>query len=138
MSDEEKKEEKKERKPKQIAVKVVESKGKSALVQWRDGDDLRRAYVPADKVTVADEGARCDEDTLKAGIPYGVPWEELIKFDIDPAAIARELRLRGIWTSRDLEMNPKALRRAVDEATGLTPSALRRAAAQYEKQGADK
>jgi hypothetical protein len=129
VSDEEKKEEKKERKPKQIAVKVVESKGKSALVQWRDGDDLRRAYVPADKV----KGDQCDEDTLKAGIPYGVPWEQLITIKFDPVAIARLLRQRGIWTSRDLEMNPNMLRRVVERATGLTAAPLRRAAAQYEK-----
>ena len=77
-------EEKKERKPKLVAVKVIESKGKSALVQWADGEDLRRAYVPASKV----KDGQCDEDALGAGIPYGVPWEELISIDIDPAKSA--------------------------------------------------
>lgn len=126
--------EKKERKPKTVPVRIVEGKGKSSLVQWSlKGGDLRRAYVPVDKVTGVDEGARCDKDALEAGIPYGVPWKELIKVDVDPAAVAQELRRRGVWTSRDLEMNPKVLRRIVDKMTGLTPGNLRRAAAQYEK-----
>jgi hypothetical protein len=127
---EEKQETKKQPEPKrEFTVTVIERKGKLALVQWLDGDDLRRAYVPANKVV----GNRCDEDTLKVGIPYGVPWEALIQVEIDPAAIANELRKQGVWTARDLEMKPRALRQAVDRVTGLTPGALRRSAVQYEK-----
>ena len=116
-----KKPEKKERKKQHIIIDIIERKGQSALVEWPQGGDLRRAYVPASKI----KDAKCDEDVLNAGLPFGVPWEELIDASgLTPGAIAMELRRRGIWTSADIERNPKGVRRAVDAATGLTMGAL--------------
>ena len=124
---EEKEEKKKERRPKMIAVKIVEEKGKSALVEWQAEGDLCRAYVPVSKT----EGGKCDEDTLGIAIPYGVPWEDLIG-PVTTETVGKELRRRGIWTSADIEKNMQGVRRAISEATGLTPASLHTLVKRYE------
>lgn len=123
------KEKKQERKPKQVAVKVVAQKDQSALVEWAAGDDVRRAYVPAGKI----EGGRCDLETLEAGIPYGAPWEDLVDLSgLTPQAVARQLRRHGIWTRADIERNMQGAQRAINRATGLTPARLHTLASQHE------
>lgn len=121
----------KERKPKQksIAVKVIAQEGQSALVEWTTEDDAHRAYVPHEKI----EDGECPEDALRAGIPYGAPWEELIDLSgLTPQAVARQLRRHGIWTRADIERNMQGAQRAINQATGLTPASLHTLASQYE------
>lgn len=121
-------EKKKERKPKRVAVKVIEQKDQSALVEWSVEGDLCRAYIPAAKV----EGGQCGEDTLAAGIPYGVPWEDVISTAPTREAIGKQLRRHGIWTRADIERNMQGAQRAINQATGLTPARLHTLASQYE------
>ena len=117
------------RKPKTVAVRVVARKDESALVEWEAEGDLCRAYVPASKV----EADRCDEDTLAAGIPYGVPWEDLIDLSaLTPESIGVRLRRREIWTAADVERNIQVVQRTINETTGLTPARLHTLASQYE------
>ena len=124
---EDKEKKKQERKPKTVAVRVVGQKGKSALVEWEAEGDLCRAYVPASEV----EGDRCGEDVLARGVPYGVPWEDLVG-PVAPEAVGKQLRRRGIWTRADIEKDIQGVRRAINEATGLTPASLHTLASQYE------
>ena len=125
--------EKKEPKRKPVAVKVVALRGESALVEWTDGDDVRRVYVPFEKI----ENDKCPQDVLEAGIPYGAPWEELITFpDAIPQTIAKQLRRAGIWTSADIERHIPSAQRAINVATGLTPASLHGLARKYESKEA--
>ena len=123
---------KKERKLKQVAVKVIARKDQSALVEWEAEDDLCRGYVPAARI----EGGQCDEDTLAAGIRYGVPWEDVIDAALSKESIGKQLRRHGIWTRADIEKNMQGAQRAINQATGLTPASLHTLASQYESKEA--
>ncbi len=122
----------KEKKPKaarRIEVRVVAQEGESALVEWAEEGDLRRAYVPVGKI----EGGRCSMDDLNAGIPYGVPWEDLIDVSgLTREAVGREMRRKGFWTSADINENMRTVQRAINAATGLTAASLYTLAREYE------
>lgn len=126
----------KEKKPKaakKVEVRVVAQEGESALAEWAEEGDLRRAYVPVGKV----EGGRCDLDALNAGITYGVPWEDLIDVSgLTREAVGRELRRKGFWTSADINDNMRIVQRAVNAATGLSAASLYTLAREYESKEA--
>ena len=105
--------------PSLVAVRVIERKGKVALVEWIVGTDWRRAYIPAQELTPLGVAA----DVLAAGEPYGARWEELIA-PATPQAIAQALRQQGIWTVSELAMR---LGDAVQAANRVTLESLRRA-----------
>jgi len=114
---------------KPVAVTVVERRGKSALVEWLDGDLLRRAYVPADEVLLD----KVDRMVLDAGIPYGVAWDEIVTLPkITPRALCVALRQQGLWTIADLEANPQRFPRVLHALTGLTIGGLRHAAKEHQ------
>lgn len=131
MNEEDKKEQKKEQKKvRHIIIQIVEQRGQSALVEWPQEGDLRRAYVPVDAIS----NAQCDEDVLNAGLPYGTPWDDLIDASkLTPEAIGKELRRRGVWTSADIEVNMQGAQRAINLATGITPASLHTLAKLYEE-----
>ena len=121
-----------ETKPKRrkVNVRIVEQEGESALVEWTEGDDLRRAYIPTEKV----EGGKCYQDVLDAGIPYGAPWKDLIPTSgLTPEAIGRELRRKGFWTSADIQANMRIVQKAVNTATGLSAASLFTLAQKHEE-----
>ena len=82
-----------EKKTKRTPVRVVGTKGGSALVEWGE----RRAYVPAGAVR---DGAVSDL-TLQRGVPYGVPWDDLRE------GLAARMHAAGIWTKDDLARNAR-------------------------------
>jgi hypothetical protein len=133
MGDEEETKEAPKKKKELIKVRVVAAEGKSALVEWTDGDDhLRRAFVPQAKL----ETGGADLETLGKGIPYGVPWEEAVDLSrTTPEAFADELRRLGVWTLADLEARPKLIRQALFNVTGVTLAALHSAAKRHERGG---
>jgi hypothetical protein len=123
LSDEEKKEKPKRRKL--ITVRIIEYKGKSALVEWQDGDDRQRAFVPLESV----EKDKCDEEIIKAGVLYGVPWEEFVDVSgITPEAIGKEMRKRNLWTAKDMERNAASVSKAIAALISPVVISLRRAA----------
>ena len=127
MDDKEEKKEAKVKRRKTLPVRVVEKKGKSALVEWDEGDDQRRGFVPVKEI----EGGKCGEDGLGAAIPYGAPWEQFIDLsELNAETLARNLRRLGVWTADDLERNPKALRQALGDV--LNVNRLRQAAKRHE------
>src|SRR5512146_3595940 len=106
------------------AVRVVEMRGPdTALVEWED-QGLHRALIPAGEII---EGA-VSVETLSLGIPYGLPWEQLLTLSATPEALAAELRANGIWSLEDLEKNPRAAVGALQKVYGVDLSALLRAA----------
>ena len=117
-----------------VAVTPVEVKGESALVQWLDGDGLKRGYVPV--AEIEDDG-RVEKSTLDAAIPYGVPWGELLEtVELRPEVLAAELKKQGLWASRDIEDSPRHAARALQAALGFWVGDLHRVAREYEKKEA--
>lgn len=102
MAEEEQKQEEAKEAPRpdpRLPVRVIGSKGESALVEWIDAEAMyRRVYVPLAKVA---KGTVATKD-LERGIPYGLPWEEYIEVEVTPASIANELRRLGAWRREDL------------------------------------
>jgi hypothetical protein len=80
-------------KPKRTAVKVVGTKGDSALVQWGE----QRGYVPVSAV----KNGTVSAVTLKRAVPYGVSWDDLAE------GLAAKMHTVGIWTTDDLAKNAR-------------------------------
>jgi hypothetical protein len=120
-----------------VNVRVVATKGESALVEWQEGDDLtlpgqalsglKRAYIPADKVT---DGQACS-DVLAAGIPYGVAFEDVLVPSVTATRIAQELRRRGLWTKEDVLTRPGEVLSALQAAYGIDLGRLQAACAKH-------
>jgi len=72
-------------------------------------------------------------ETLEAGIPYGLPWEEIVTLEATPEAFAAALRANGIWTKKDLEGNVRAVMGVLQSVYGLDLAHLLRAAGEHEK-----
>lgn len=90
------------------AVRLIISKGASSLVEFKDGELLKRVFVPSDTV----KDGQCSEVILNRGIPYGHPWEDL-EFTIGGPALAEALHKADLWTIEDVLKNPKKLRSAL-------------------------
>lgn len=120
--------------PELVPVKVVQLRKHAALVEWvirrEDGlPDLRRAEVPRE--VVHDNVVAYDD--LMAGVPYGLPWEEIARVRITPDAIAAELRRLGVWTADDLASKPLKVTEAMQRVGGLARAGLLAAAKEYLK-----
>ena len=82
-----------------MRVEVIRKKGQVVLVQWEG----QRAYVPAE-VVVDDQ---CPSEELQMGIPYGVPWAEVVgDLILTGEEIEYTLRGHGIWTLEDVRKEP--------------------------------
>ena len=88
-----------------VHVRIVETKGRSALVEWDDGC-MHRVYVPVDSL----DGKLCPDNVLREAPAYGVPWELLLDLSgVTPNAVADALRRRHIWTTEDAHTQSRAL-----------------------------
>lgn len=122
---------KKAKKPKQVQVRVIQRRGESALVEWLDGELQNRAMIP---VTAVVDG-HVAEDVLNAGVPYGVPWAELVQLTATAEAVQAELYRVGVWTVVDLRQKPQLALGALQRVYGVDLSALMRAAKEFESGG---
>lgn len=105
-----------------IPVRVVEQRGPSVVVEYAGG--LKRCIIPAENVT----SGGVDPQTLEDGIPYGIPWEQVLTLSATPQKLADKLRANGIWTREDLEANPTAAFGALQAVYGIDLAALYQAA----------
>jgi len=115
------------------SVDIIAEDENVVLAQWHDGE-ARRAYVPTAEV----KENKAPAEVLDAGIPYSAPWEEIIEAMLTPTdlsykAFAASLHKHGIWTAKDIENNPRAAKRAIDAALGITAGELLRRARSLEK-----
>ena len=117
-----------------IAVKVIQTQGRSALVQWGPEEDPRRAWAPAYKV----EDGRIGAETLGECPLYGIQWEQYLQesalSESTIETVSRALRKAGIWTFEDLQSNDRAINRIAVNIIGKAVwGAAKRAAAKGER-----
>lgn len=124
----EEKQEQSKKKAKPVPVTVVNVRGKSALVEYRENGRLKRVIIPADQA-----GPAVDPDTLEMGVPYGIPWEKRVTVTLTPEGLAECLRTAGLWTAEDLEANPQAALGALQAAYSIDLAAIYRAAAKHKE-----
>jgi hypothetical protein len=99
---------------KKIAVEVLKVKGKTTLVKYLDGDNLRKVYVPTSKLSKG----QVEESVLKKGVPFGLPWDKIELPEITGEQLADELHKRNIWTAEEFRRNPQGVRAAVNSLYG--------------------
>lgn len=104
-----------------MEVKIIDLRGESALVE---APDLRRVILPLDTI----QDGQVDAEDWEMGIPYGLPWEEMLTITATPQALAYELRKNGIYTYADLEANPQAAMGCIVKVYGVELSTLFQAA----------
>lgn len=110
-----------------MRMKTIKRAGQSTLVEWKDDGRAQRTWVPV--------GLEDDEETVRMGIPYGVPWADiLIPRAIFPEDLEAKLHERGIWTAEDAQANPQAIVGAIVELIGVDMAAVVKAAREYEKE----
>lgn len=98
-----------------VKVKVIETRGQSALIQCVVDGELVRKIVPRSDVI----NGEVDEFNLETGIPYGIPWADLITISVTPEDFQRELRNAGIWTFEDLKTKQQLAVGAIQSAIGV-------------------
>jgi len=87
-------------------------------------------FIPISEV----QDGKSAENVLEAGIPYGVPWEDVLEVPkLTAADIAQRLRKSGYYTSADIERNVKGADKAIKQAVGIHAGGLHNAARQYEE-----
>lgn len=89
-----------EKKVERTAVRVVEKRGKSVVVQWLDGDLLRRSIVNASAV----EGNEIDSKLLGKSPEVGINWAKKVQME-RADELERIMRNRGLFTPEDLQKN---------------------------------
>jgi len=103
----------KARPPLPVAVRVVQMNGPTRLVEWLDEHrHPHRCLVPHE--SVRPDGIATEADLL-AGVPWGLPWEEM---DVEPQD-AIVLRQEGVWTADDLHEHWPAVKRALGAEAAL-------------------
>lgn len=117
-----------------VQVKVIKTKGESALIEW--GDPTGRAFVPVSEI----EDGYVKGDILAECPPYGIEWEEyLIRSSLSESTIetvAQALRTAGIWTFEDLQAKDRVVTRIAVNIIGTAVwNAAKRATAKGAKKG---
>ena len=111
-------------------VTVIDTAGQSALVQWKDGDKIKRVFIPTTEL----HDRKVSADILSIGVPYGSQWEKYIEsVTVNPVIVANALRDAGYWTTRDIEVNPHGAQGVINKAVGIMASQVCRLARNAEK-----
>lgn len=80
-----------------IEVRVIQKRGKGAVVEWVEGGKAFRKIVPLGQV----KDDKVEEKALEKSPDYGVPWAKEIKMNAKPEDIETALHNAGIWTAQD-------------------------------------
>jgi len=99
------------------SVNIIKKQGEAVLVEWNNAGKPERVTIPANEVT----DGLCTSFVLEAGIPFGLPWEEIlgnISNDADfVKALANNLRTEGVWTAEDV--TPQRILAALQNTYGV-------------------
>lgn len=125
-------------KTQRIPVRVIQQARGSALVEGQVEGYPQRVIVP---VEALDREQTITGDDLLMGIPYGVPWEDLLDNALPSrdeiiTDLAGRLRQAGIWDEAALMQNMQAAIGALLAAHGISAAALLKAVIRHrEKTG---
>lgn len=120
----EKMEKPKPKRVKYISVRMIQSSGKSMLVEWIDDGILKRGYVPASEYD--SKKMKVPESVLQSAVPFGVDWSRA-DVQIDMEKLDQELKKSGFWTVEDLKRNPQQVNTIIMRTAGLNRQALKEA-----------
>ena len=107
-----------------IKYKEIERKNTSKLIEYTDSDGLlQRSWLPIEE----------DNSQASKGIPYGVPFAQLLNIKTTASDVQQKLRNRGLWTYKDLEQNQELLLNAIKEALSIDRANILKVARNFER-----
>ena len=107
-----------------IDVKVINSRGQSALVEYIENGRLKRKTVPVKDVI----DNQVNKYNLNLGISYGIEWSKLVKLNATPEQLEQNLRNAGIWTKEDALNNAQIVQGVLQKTYGIDYAAILRIA----------
>lgn len=116
-----------------LEVRVITRQKDVALVEWMEGEEARRSWLPAKEVAQWADGTYHATEPSR-GIPYGDDFLTSTKLHATTGAISKELRRRGIWTADDALSNAPAVYGALQAVYGLDVAGVLSAAAAYKRE----
>ena len=108
-------------------VRVVKSKGESAVVEWVEDGKAFRKFVPLK--LIKNQGV--EEKELDKCPDYGVPWSKEIKPNLSSEDLEAALHNAGIWTAEDAVRNAGAVIGAINAAYKTDLGAILQAAKKH-------
>ena len=109
-----------------VAVKLIERRGKSVVVQYVRLGKTVRAMIPAD--ILAD---RMPKDVMDAAVPMSVPWAELVVPSVTGEQLETALRNHGVWTKTDYRTKQREVMSAIQIVVSDVLTQLREAMEAY-------
>lgn len=103
---------------------LIQSEDKTSLVEAKVDGQMVRVFIPTHKLT-PDE---LPVSLLNAGIPYGVPFEEIFEAQASGEAVAKAMHDNGVWTVEDMRNRPEDAIAALQAAYRLDFAMLIKAA----------
>jgi hypothetical protein len=97
----------KAKEPKKIAVEVLETRGESSLVEWKERGVIHRGYIPSDLIY--------DNKVFWSAIANALPVGP-DPMSIDLRKFTERLHLRDVWTQADFQKKHGAVIRSLLEA----------------------
>ena len=118
------------RKAPDIPIAVLRRDEKACLIQWIESGVEKRGTLPAE---FADR-VELQLETLKSGIPYGIPWRMILKPAVTVDRLEESLHSAGIWTFDDLQNHPDWALAALQSAYSIDLGQLLVAASEFIRQ----
>jgi len=118
------------RKAPDIPIAVLRRDEKACLVQWIESGVEKRGTLPAE---FADR-VELPLETLKSGIPYGIPWRMILKPAVTVDRLEEALHSAGVWTFDDLQSHPDWALAALQSAYSIDLGQLLVAASEFIRQ----
>jgi hypothetical protein len=116
-----------------LEVRLITRQKDLALVEWMEGEEARRSWLPAKEVAQWADGTFHATEPAR-GVPYGDDFLSGTKLQTTTNAVAKELRQRGIWTADDALGNAPAVFGALQAVYGLDVAGVLSAAAAYKRE----
>jgi len=118
-----------------VPVKIIQKNKETVLLEWADGDETKRGYLPAHLVILetAETPSAVVLDELASAALYGVPWADVLPVPQEYAAkLAKSLHNANLWTFEDVRTNMDAAVGAVQSALRMDVSTVLATARKYE------
>ena len=96
-------------KPVLVPVTILKRQAELVLVEYSRAGSVHRCYLRPE-----DAAPKVPLETLNAGVPFGVPWEQL-----GDDAIAKKLRAAGLWTWKSITVKRRLLAQVCGDDAAL-------------------
>lgn len=96
-----------------MITKIISKSSTGVVIEWVEEGKVHRSIVPKEDVSNNGECLYPER-----GIPYGLPFEQLLHVDLTSEDITDALHNAGIWTMEDLLRRPSEVHGVLNILTG--------------------